>query len=34
MLARSIATSQFGVMSVANNLKTDSEVKEALEKAF
>jgi len=34
MLARSIATSQFGVMSVANNLKTDAEAKEALEKAF
>ena len=34
MLARSIATSQFGVMSVVNNLKTDAEAREALEKAF
>jgi osmotically-inducible protein OsmY len=34
MLARSIAGSQFGVMSVVNNLKTDAEAKEALEKAF
>ncbi len=33
-LARSIATSQFGVMSVTNNLKTEAEVKDALEKAF
>jgi hyperosmotically inducible periplasmic protein len=33
-LARSIATSQFGVMSVTNNLKTDAEAKDALEKAF
>ena len=31
MLARSLAT-QFGVMSVTNNLKTDAEAKEALEK--
>jgi len=31
MLARSIAGSQFGVMSVANDLKTDAEVKDALE---
>jgi osmotically-inducible protein OsmY len=34
MLARSIATSQFGVMSVDNQLKTDAEAKEALEKTF
>lgn len=34
MLARSIAGSQFGVMSVVNNLKTDAEAQEALEKAF
>ena len=34
MVARSIAGSQFGVMSVVNNLKTDAEVKEALEKTF
>jgi hypothetical protein len=34
MLARSIAGSQFGVMSVVNNLKTDAEAREALEKAF
>jgi hyperosmotically inducible periplasmic protein len=34
MLARSIAGSQFGVMSVVNNLKTDAEAKESLEKAF
>ena len=34
MLARSIATSQFGVMSVVNNLKTDAEARDALEKAF
>jgi hyperosmotically inducible protein len=33
-LARSIATQQFGVMSVANNLKTEAEVRDALEKAF
>jgi osmotically-inducible protein OsmY len=33
-LARSIATNQFGVMSVTNNLKTEAEVKDALEKAF
>jgi len=33
-LARSIATGQFGVMSVTNNLKTEAEVKDALEKAF
>jgi osmotically-inducible protein OsmY len=34
MLARSIAGSQFGVMSVVNNLKTDAEAQDALEKAF
>jgi osmotically-inducible protein OsmY len=34
MLARSIASGQFGVMSVVNNLKTDAEVKESLEKTF
>jgi osmotically-inducible protein OsmY len=34
MLAHSIATGQFGVMSVTNNLKTDAEAHEALEKAF
>jgi hyperosmotically inducible protein len=33
-IARSIATSQFGVMSVTNNLKTDAEARDALEKAF
>jgi len=33
-LARSIATNQFGVMSVTNNLKTEAEAKDALEKAF
>jgi osmotically-inducible protein OsmY len=33
-LARSIATGQFGVMSVTNNLKTEAEVKDTLEKAF
>jgi hyperosmotically inducible protein len=33
MLARSLV-SQFGVMSVTNNLKTDAEAREALEKAF
>ena len=32
--ARSIATSQFGVMSVTNNLKTDAEAHDAREKAF
>jgi osmotically-inducible protein OsmY len=34
MLARSIAGSQFGVMSVVNNLKTDAEARDALERAF
>lgn len=34
MLARSIAGGQFGVMSVVNNLKTDAEAKEELEKTF
>jgi osmotically-inducible protein OsmY len=33
-VARSIATSQFGVMSVKNNLKTDAEARDALEKTF
>jgi osmotically-inducible protein OsmY len=33
-LARSIATSQFGVMSVTSKLKTEAEVKDALERAF
>ena len=32
-LARSLAT-RFGVLSVTNNLKTDGEVREALEKSF
>jgi osmotically-inducible protein OsmY len=34
MLARSIATGQFGVMSVVNDLKTEAESRDALEKAF
>ena len=34
VIARSIATNQFGVMSVKNNLKTDAEAREALEKTF
>jgi osmotically-inducible protein OsmY len=34
MLARSIASGQFGVMSVENDLKTDAEAKETLEKSF
>jgi osmotically-inducible protein OsmY len=33
-IARSIATTQFGVMSVTNNLKTEAEARDALEKAF
>ena len=33
-IARSIATSQFGVMSVNNNLKTEAEAHDAREKAF
>ena len=33
-IARSIATSQFGVMSVKNNLKTEAEARDSLEKAF
>ena len=33
-LARSLATGQFGVMSVTNKLRTEAEVKDALEKAF
>ena len=32
MLARSLVT-QFGVMSVTNNLKTDAELRDALEKS-
>lgn len=34
MVARSIASGQFGVMSVANHLKTDAEVRDTLEKTF
>jgi len=34
LIARTIATQQFGVMSVKNNLKTDAEARDALEKAF
>jgi len=34
IIARTIASNQFGVMSVKNNLKTDAEAKDALEKAF
>ena len=34
LVARSIAGGQFGVMSVINNLKTDAEAKDALERAF
>jgi len=34
VIANSIANQQFGVMSVKNNLKTDAEVRDALEKAF
>jgi hyperosmotically inducible protein len=33
-LARSLATGQFGVLSVANDLKTDAEARDALENAF
>jgi len=33
-IARSIATTQFGVMSVKNNLKTEAEARDALEKTF
>ena len=33
-IASSIATTQFGVMSVKNNLKTEAEARDALEKAF
>ncbi len=33
-IANSIVSNQFGVMSVKNNLKTDAEAKDALEKAF
>jgi osmotically-inducible protein OsmY len=34
IIANSIANQQFGVMSVKNNLKTDAEARDALEKAF
>ena len=34
IIAKTIASNQFGVMSVKNNLKTDAEAKDALEKAF
>lgn len=34
LIARSIATQQFGVMSVKNNLKTDAEARDAREKSF
>jgi osmotically-inducible protein OsmY len=34
VIARTIVSNQFGVMSVKNNLKTDAEAKDALEKAF
>ncbi len=34
LIARSIVSNQFGVMSVKNNLKTDAEAHDALEKAF
>jgi len=33
-IANSIATTQFGIMSVKNNLKTEAEARDALEKAF
>jgi hyperosmotically inducible protein len=34
IIAKTIASNQFGVMSVKSNLKTDAEAKDALEKAF
>src|SRR5580765_6940596 len=34
IIAKTIASNQFGVMSVKNNLKTDAEAKDALEKSF
>jgi len=34
LIARNIATQQFGVMSVKNNLRTDAEARDAVEKAF
>ena len=34
IIAKTIASNQFGVMSLKNNLKTDAEAKDALEKAF
>ncbi len=33
-IAKSIAANQFGVMSLTNNLKTEAEAKDALEKAY
>ena len=33
-IARSIAGNQFGVMTLKNNLKTEAEARDALEKAF
>ncbi len=33
-IANSIVSTQFGVLSLKNNLKTDAEAKDALEKAF
>jgi osmotically-inducible protein OsmY len=33
MLARSLAATQFGAFSVKNELKTDAEVRESLEKS-
>ena len=33
-IARSIASGQFGVMSVTSNLKTEAEARDSLEKAF
>ena len=34
LIARNIATQQFGGMAVKNNLKTEAEARDALEKAF
>jgi osmotically-inducible protein OsmY len=34
VIANSIANTQFGVMSVKNNLKTEAEARDALEKTF
>ena len=33
LIARTIATQQFGVMSVKNDLKTDAEIREAIERS-